>query len=180
MSSCDAQAITTIPFTIASGAPFPNRDLIIFVTFGVIIITLVGQGLMLPSVVRWLGLGRDSEYERQRERQAEMAARLTALDIAQQRLQELAKERNLPDDVRTQLRARIQHRRQQLPASADGVTDNLRLGAKLRSELIAAERRHLHQLLRKGQITDEARRRIERELDLEEQAILCGKDDPPL
>jgi monovalent cation/hydrogen antiporter len=173
-------AALAIPFTIGSGAPFPNRDLIIFVTFGVIIITLVGQGLMLPSVVRWLGLGRDSEYERQRERQAEMAARLTALDIAQQRLQELAKERNLPDDVRAQLRARIQHRRQQLPASADGATDNLRLGAKLRSELIAAERRHLHQLLRKGQITDEARRRIERELDLEEQAILCGKDDPPL
>lgn len=173
-------AALAIPFTIASGAPFPNRDLIIFVTFGVIIITLVGQGLMLPSVIRWLGLGRDSEYERQRERQAEMTGRFAALETAQQRLQELAKERSLPDDVRAQLRARIQHRRQQLPASADAATDNLALSAKLKTELIAAERRHLHQLLRKGQITDEARRRIERELDLEEQAIACGKDDPPL
>jgi CPA1 family monovalent cation:H+ antiporter len=173
-------AALAIPFTIASGAPFPHRDLIIFVTFGVIIITLVGQGLMLPSVIRWLGLGRDTEYERQRERQAEIAARVAALESAQQRLQELAKDRTLPDDVRAQLRARINNRRQQSPASADGAFDNLALSAKLKSELIAAERAHLHQLLRKGQITDEARRRIERELDLEEQAIACGNDDPPL
>ena len=173
-------AALAIPFTIASGAAFPNRDLIIFVTFGVIIITLVGQGLMLPSVIRWLGLGRDSEYERQRERQAEIAARVAALESAQQRLQELTKDRTLPDDVRAQLRARINNRRQQSPASADGPIENLALAAKLKTELIAAERRHLHQLLRKGQITDEARRRIERELDLEEQAIACGKDDPPL
>ena len=48
-------AALAIPSTIASGAPFPHRDLILFVTFGVIIVTLVGQGLMLPAVIRWLG-----------------------------------------------------------------------------------------------------------------------------
>ena len=50
-------AALAIPLTIASGAPFPHRDLILFATFGVIIITLVGQGLMLPTVIRWLGVG---------------------------------------------------------------------------------------------------------------------------
>jgi monovalent cation/hydrogen antiporter len=37
-----------IPYTLVSGAPFPHRDLILFITFGVIIVTLIGQGLMLP------------------------------------------------------------------------------------------------------------------------------------
>ena len=42
--------------TLANGQPFPHRDLILFITFGVIVITLVGHGLMLPAVIRWLGL----------------------------------------------------------------------------------------------------------------------------
>ena len=49
-------AALAIPLTIESGAPFPHRDLILFATFGVIIITLVGQGLTLPTVIRWLGV----------------------------------------------------------------------------------------------------------------------------
>src|SRR5262249_19516526 len=46
-----------IPLTTLAGAPFPYRDLILFVIFGVIVVTLVGQGLVLPGAVRWLGLG---------------------------------------------------------------------------------------------------------------------------
>src|SRR5467141_1767243 len=53
-------AALAIPLITGVGAPFPSRDLIIFITFGVIIITLVGQGLLLPSIVHWLGLARDS------------------------------------------------------------------------------------------------------------------------
>ena len=56
-------AALAIPLTIEGGAPFPQRDLILFATFGVIIITLVGQGLMLPTVIRWLGLGSDGDAE---------------------------------------------------------------------------------------------------------------------
>jgi NhaP-type Na+/H+ or K+/H+ antiporter len=43
-----------VPLATQAGAPFPDRDLVLFVTFGLIVITLVGQGLLLPSVVRWL------------------------------------------------------------------------------------------------------------------------------
>src|SRR5829696_2946971 len=65
-------AALAIPLVTAAGAPFPNRDLILSIIFGVILITLVGQGLLLPGVVRWLGLARDSADERQREHEAEL------------------------------------------------------------------------------------------------------------
>ena len=80
-------AALAIPLTMASGAPFPHRDLILFVTFGVIIITLVGQGLMLPSVIRWLGLERDGQAEQRREHEAELAARREAIEAARRHLE---------------------------------------------------------------------------------------------
>src|SRR5262249_14726586 len=82
-------AALAIPLTVASGAPFPQRDLILFVTFGVIIITLVGQGLMLPGVIRWLGLADEGRVEHRREHEAELAARAEALEAARQHLERL-------------------------------------------------------------------------------------------
>src|SRR5262245_54336721 len=70
-----------IPLMTLTGAPFPYRDLILFVTFGVIVVTLVGQGLLLPTVVRWLGLGMHAAEEREREHAAELAARAEALNL---------------------------------------------------------------------------------------------------
>ena len=81
------------------------------------------------------------------------------------------------------LRARHEYRAGRLPVhTADG-TDAAAAAADLRSELIAAEREYIYQLLQDGKITDEARRRIERELDLEEASIACKKEggvEPPL
>src|ERR1700680_3635503 len=85
-------AALAIPLTTLAGTPFPYRDLIVFVTFGVIVVTLVGQGLLLPRVVRWLGLARHAADEREREHGAELAARSEALDVAQDRLEKLAAE----------------------------------------------------------------------------------------
>jgi CPA1 family monovalent cation:H+ antiporter len=65
---------------------------------------------------------------------------------------------------------------------ADGV-EAVSIAAELRTELITAEREYIYALLRDGRITDEARRRIERELDLEEASIACKKEggvEPPL
>src|SRR6476620_9553239 len=88
-------AALAIPLTIDSGAPFPHRDAILFATFGVIIITLVGQGLTLPTVIRWLGGGRHSKDEHRREQEAELAARNEAIRHSRQHLKKLAKERGL-------------------------------------------------------------------------------------
>jgi CPA1 family monovalent cation:H+ antiporter len=145
--------------------------MILFVTFGVIIFTLVGQGLMMPAVVRWLGLAHLGRAERRGEMEAEISARQQALEAARKRLETLASERELPDDVIELLRTRHQSRTQVLPKDmADGL-EHTRLGGTVKKQLIDAERDFIYELLRDGKITDEARRRIEYELDLEEAGL---------
>jgi Na+/H+ antiporter len=172
-------AALAIPLTLANGAQFPYRDRILFITFGVIILTLVGLGLMLPLVVRWLDVGRLRDEEHRRERDAELAARRDALDAGLRRLEQLAQERSVPDETAALLKARAHHRRQFYPNSMgdDDDIDRAVLHAELRHELIATEREYLFRLLREGKITDESRRRIERELDLEEASIFAKEGD---
>ena len=151
--------------------PFPHRDLILFITFGVIIITLVGLGLLLPSVIRWLGLARDVEVERRQEQEAELAARRQALDLGLHRLDELESSGTISAEALDMLRARHGHRRRQLHADLRPAVADLKL------DLIQREREFIYRLLRDGGITDEARRRLERELDLDEAAILSRRGD---
>jgi len=68
-------AALAIPFATGSGAPFPDRQLIILLTFSVILVTLVGQGLLLPPVVRALGLAHAGKHERQADREQERGSR---------------------------------------------------------------------------------------------------------
>jgi monovalent cation/hydrogen antiporter len=176
-------AALAIPLTTSSGAPFPGRDLVLFITFGIIVITLVGQGLLLPSVVRWLGLGRHAADERDREQKAELAARSDALKLAQTRLEELAADNRIPPEALAILRARHDYRFGGLPKTELSEDDAASAAANVRSDLIALEREYIYQRLRDGQITDEARRRIERELDLEEASIASKEEGgvgPPL
>ena len=164
-------AALAIPYALDNGQPFPHRELILFITFGVIIITLVGQGLMLPLVVRWLGVARSGEEERSSQIQSELEARTSALEAVEKRLEKLIQERELPDEVIALLHTRNRSRRQILPSNmADGL-NYMRQSAALKKELIDAERDFIYQLLRDGKITDEARRRIEYELDLEEAGV---------
>jgi len=175
-------AALAIPLTTAGGAPFPGRDLILFITFGVIVVTLIGEGLMLPAVVRWLKLPRDAEDERRRDQDAEITARVEALQAAQTRLDGLAADGQADPDVLALLRARHDHRAGQVPKDADG-EQALAAATELRANLIGAEREYIYRLLQDGKITDEARRRIERELDLEEESLAfkrASEPDPPL
>ena len=72
---------------------------------------------MLPAVVRWLALPHDAEDERRREREAELTARIEALNMAQGRLDQLAANGEIPPDVLAILRARHEHRAGQLPTN---------------------------------------------------------------
>src|SRR5215470_16899121 len=144
-------AALAIPLTLANGAPFPDRDLILFITFGVIILTLVGLGLMLPPVIRWLKLGHDRETEEEQEYARELTARHEAMEAALHQVEEDARARGLSDDLLALARARM--------------------------DLITAERDYVNRLLREGKITDETRRKIERELDLEEASIACREEN---
>jgi monovalent cation/hydrogen antiporter len=169
-------AALAIPLTTVVGTPFPRRDFILYVTFAVIVITLIGQGLALPAVVRWLALPHDAEDERRREQDAEIAARLEALKVGLDRLDGLAADGQTDPDVVAILRARHDDRAGQLPRVMGDGFDTVAAATELRSELIAAERQYIYRLLQDGKITDEARRRIERELDLEEASIALKRD----
>ena len=176
-------AALAIPLTTVAGMAFPYRDLILFVTFGVIVVTLIGQGLVLPAIVRWLALPHDAEDERRREQDAEIAARLDAVKVAQGRLDGLAADGEVTPEVLALLRARHDHRAGQVARNRELGPKAAAAAAELRAQLIAAEREYIYRLLQQGQITDEARRRIERELDLEEESLAFKRDsviDPPL
>ena len=165
-------AALALPFVLPDGESFPYRDLILFVSFGVIFITLVGLGLGLPPVVRWLGVADAGRAESVAERESEIAARREALAAALKSLDAITDDRELSDEVVKLLRARHEIRANQLPDSLDpDAYDVSAAGTDLTRELIAAERKFIHVLLRDGKITDEIRRRIERDLDLEEASL---------
>lgn len=165
-------AALALPYALPDGSAFPYRDLILFVAFGVIFITLVGFGLGLAPVVRWLGVARAGRNERFAELESEIDARREALDAALKSLESITESRDLSEDVIRLLRARHETRSNQLPNSLDPDAQLLSAaGTDLTHELIEAERQFIHDLLRDGKITDEARRHIERDLDLEEASL---------
>jgi monovalent cation/hydrogen antiporter len=174
-------ASLALPLVLANGEPFPDRDMILFVAFGVILITLVGMGLSLSPVVRWLGVADAGRSELVAAHQAEITARREALDAALKSLDGLAERCELSDDVVRLLRARHDVRLSQLPASLDPDNHDVSAaGTGLTRELITAEREFIHCLLRDGRITDETRRRIERDLDLEEASLANREYRGPL
>ncbi|HEV3500954.1 MAG TPA: Na+/H+ antiporter [Bradyrhizobium sp.] len=165
-------AALALPFALPNGEGFPYRDLILFVTFGVILITLVGLGLGLPPVVRWLGIAQTARDEHLAEHESEIAARREALEVALKSLDAITDDREVSGEVIKLLRARHEIRANQLPDSLDPDAREVSAeGTALTRELIAAERKFIHVLLRDGRITDEVRRRIERDLDLEEASL---------
>jgi monovalent cation/hydrogen antiporter len=165
-------AALALPFALANGDPFPNRDLILFVTFSLILVTLVGTGLGLPPLVRWLGVAGDAHSEHAAEYESEITARRDALTKALEALEARSSDPEMSEEVMKLLRARHETRASQLPDSLDPDGRQVTAaGARLTRELIGIERRCIHTLLRNGQITDETRRRIERDLDLEEASL---------
>jgi CPA1 family monovalent cation:H+ antiporter len=164
-------AALAIPLTTESGALFPDRERILFLTFSVIIVTLVGQGLMLPAVIRGLGLAHAGRRERNADTIEEAEARRQALEAADRRLDQLEDERQLSQIIVRPLRIHLRERHEygelrHAVAHEDGSSIDLRDEIELL--LLAAERQHINNLYVHGQLKDEARRRIERELDLRE------------
>jgi len=167
-------AALAIPLTTADGQPFPARDLILFLTFLVILVTLVGQGLLLPSVIRLIGLAQAGQKERRADRIEEDRARRQAIEAVIERLDQLAAERHLPEEVIKPLRAHHRDRLKHALRSSDGDHGHKQLTGlddEIELLLIDAEREHINKASRSGELKDEARRRIERELDLREAHI---------
>jgi CPA1 family monovalent cation:H+ antiporter len=164
-------AALAIPLTTERGEPFPHRDLILFLTFAVILVTLVGQGLLLPAVIRWLGLANTGLRERLDTRAEEFAARRQAVRAVIERLEALGLEEEYSKEVLDPLRTRHGERLRHVAHHSDGDEDHRKLSEvhdRIELALIEAERQAINELYRKGRVKDEARRRIERDLDLRE------------
>jgi Na+/H+ antiporter len=162
-------AALAIPLTTQDGAPFPHRSLIIFLAFVVVLVTLVGQGSVLPVVIRWLGLANTGRRERQSSSAAESKASRLGLEAALERLTALRQERKLPLDIVRPLHAYYSERLAAVDHGHDGDDHHHRQGDLTRDielELIEAERQLINRLYRQDNLDDESRRRIERRLDL--------------
>ncbi|HSO00902.1 MAG TPA: Na+/H+ antiporter, partial [Gaiellaceae bacterium] len=109
-------AALAIPLATDAGDPFPGRDLILFLTFAVILGTLVGQGLTLPAVIRLLRLEDDGEDDAREEAQA----RIHAASAALLRLEELAGEDWVRPDTAARIRGSYGFRRDRFAARLDG------------------------------------------------------------
>ena len=167
-------AALAIPLVTASGEAFPQRDLILFLTFAVIVVTLIGQGLLLPGVIHWLGLAAQAREERRVEATDEIASRRLTIEAALRRIDELALERELPAQIVAPMRAHHFERLRQLDYRVAVEMQDQRLAGlsdDLERRLIEAEREHLYALMRDGKLKDDARRRIENELDLREAQL---------
>lgn len=161
-------AALALPLVTNAGTPFPNRDLVLFLTFCVILVTLVLQGLTLPLLIRRLKVVDDGNTERE-----EMEARLKAAEAAMERLEELVAENSaLKESTMVQwLRAEYEERIRQFCdiciAMDTGNYEQLGALKVLQREAVAAERKVVVKLRNQGVINDEVLHRLEHELDLE-------------
>jgi NhaP-type Na+/H+ or K+/H+ antiporter len=163
-------AALSIPLTLR-GEPFPYRDLILFVTICVIFATLVLQGSALVRIVTWLGLGHVGAREAAANLRAENAARLAGVD-AVLALLDSPGDFAAPEIVDA-LKRRHSDRRAMIASKAQAprLESGVAASADLHVRLIEAERAAIAAAYDANRITDESRRRIERELDLEEARI---------
>jgi CPA1 family monovalent cation:H+ antiporter len=164
-------AALALPLTTHSGAPFPQRNLLIYLAFCVILATLVLQGLSLPLVIRALHLEDDGTAAKE-----ETKARIYAADAALARLDELAGEDWVRDETAERMRGQYNFRRSRFSARFDAEDD----GAieqrsqdyqRLRRELLDAERRAVVDLRRQGRINDDVMNVVQRDLDLEDARL---------
>jgi Na+/H+ antiporter len=164
-------AALAIPQTIDGGGSFPQRDLIIFLTYAVILATLILQGLTLPGLIKVLGVEDDGNLE-QRESKARILAARAALD----RIEELRAQDWVRDDTADRMRGMYDFRIRRFSArfddEDDGAIDEQSYAyQRLRRKVLEAERAEIIRLRNVGKINDEIMRRLERDLDLEDTRL---------
>jgi hypothetical protein len=164
-------AALALPLTTDAGAGFPDRELIVFLTFSVILGTLVVQGLTLPVLIRALDLEDDHLEE-----QEDTKARIHAAEAALARLDELVDEDWVREDTADRLRRLYGFRRsrfqERIDAEGDGSIEQRSSDyQRLLRELLDAERQAVLDLRRERRISDDVMRTVVRDLDLEEARL---------
>ncbi len=164
-------AIYTLPLTTDASAPFPDRNLLIFCAFVVVLVTLVGQGMTFAPLVRMLGLRADTVDQARLRNEARSAAAEAALA----RLDELGRDCGAAQEeaiatLRSQVQNRLDRYRRRLDVLEDAEdrlpsNDAYEAAVELHLAVIAAEREELLRMRETGQLPDASLRVLERELD---------------
>jgi monovalent cation/hydrogen antiporter len=166
-------AALALPIHTDAGAPLPGRELIQFITFALILVTVLGEGLSLPFLIRRLGLVEDATEDEQEE----IRARLTIARVALERVEELEAEEWTRDGTIERVRRLYEYRQRRFKVRAgkiedeDGIEERSLLYQRLMHEIYAAQRQALVGLRNDLEISSEVMRRVERELDLEESRL---------
>jgi CPA1 family monovalent cation:H+ antiporter len=164
------RGVISLAVALALPLDFPQRDLVIFLTYGVILATLVGQGLSLPALIRTLRLEDDGSTA-----QEETKGRIGVASAALARIDELAEEEWVREDTAERIRGLYNYRRSRFRVrfgnDEEGIEERSANYQRLMRELLQAQRRELIRLRDEGMIGDEAMHRIERDLDLEEARL---------
>lgn len=170
-------AIFAVPFVTDSGAPFPDRDLLLFCTLVVVLVTLIGQGITFGPLVRALGLRADATDElrlRNRARAAAVRAALDRLDSMDEQDGTDVDPRVI-DGVRQQLSARLERYQHRLDLLSDAerapASGGYEAAVGIRRAAIDAQRDELVRWRDAGMLPDQSLRAIERELDHEEGTL---------
>jgi monovalent cation/hydrogen antiporter len=175
LSWAGIRGAVSLAAALALPTDFPERDLIIFLTFAVIVATLVVQGLSLPLVIRLLGVvGGDDGADRE-----DAKARIKAAEAALARLEEIVAERDVHPQTAENLRRAYGFRRNRFRERLDGEADGsleARSSAyqRLRHELLDAERNAVTALRNAGVINDDVMHRVWRDIDLEAARLDAG------
>ena len=163
-------AALAVPVTIADGTPYDERDLIVFTTVVVIVLTMLIQGLTLPLVIRWAGLtGDDDRADETR------AARIKAAQAALDALPEVAASMNAPEDLVGRVRADYEEHLQDARAAADGDGRAARyeeLEHRLRLGVLDRKRRAVTAMRDANKIDDYVLRDLQAAMDIEEVRLL--------
>lgn len=166
-------AALALPLMITSTQPFPNRNLIIFLTFCVIFSTLVIQGLTLRPLIKWLGIrGDGSEIEHEHK------ARLKIASSVIEHIEEnysLALHDEVLNQIKTKYEIRIQRMRNE--GTAKLTKEQIDQLHDIQKSLLSMERQLILSLRRDGSITDEILRKLEYELDLEETRLILERSN---
>ncbi len=166
-------AALALPLTTDAGEPLPGRELIQFITFALILVTVVGQGLTLPWLIRRLDVIEDGTEEQHEELRARLVIARAALD----RVGELESEDWTRDDTVERVRRLYEFRQRRFKARAgkiDGtetIEESSLAYQRMMHEIYSAQRAALVGLRNDRQISSEVMRRVEHELDLEESRL---------
>ena len=160
-------AALSLPTTLGDGSAFPQRSFLIFLTFSVILVSLVLQGLTLPIVIRLLGLGDPGgNSEEDRARQEILESALEEIDRSREgAAPELAE---VYEHLAVHYHERLEELRDEIDQDRDSSSTSSFQYRQLAQNLVAFERQVALRLRREGSISDDTLRLLERELDVNE------------